>query len=980
MSAQRTDGNGLIHGFRKVSEEDLTELRSTASLYIHEKSGARLLHLHTEDPNNLFSIAFRTPVSDSTGVPHILEHSVLGGSRKFPVKDPFQLMLKGSLQTFLNALTYPDKTVYPVASAVERDFYNLVDVYCDAVFNPLLTEQTFQQEGWHFDVEQENGPVGIKGIVYNEMKGVFSDFRSHVIRKTIGALFPDTSYAFESGGEPEHITDLTYERFTAFHARYYHPSNSYIFLYGNRATEKTLAFLDDNYLNGFDRIEVHSQIATQPAWQKPRSVRIEAPAPAQDDGTATVILNWIFGESCDPQSVIVGSVLSHYLLGAESSPLRRALIDSRLGEDLDDMCGFDADLAQSTFTAGLRKTRPEHAGKIEAVVRDTLRLQAEGGMDMRLLEGCLRQAEFSLREVSDAGRFPYCLKLAERCYRSWIYCEDPMRGLKLMEPLAALNRRLAGGDNPFALAVRQRLLDNPHCLVSIITASHAMSRAMERQTREQIEKLTGGFTAADVRRYHTLTGKLLAEQKAEPDPAALASVPRLSKADLPRQNRTVTVETSRNGAVTLHAAPLFTAGIAYCDIGFDCGTVPAALVPYLPLYAEIATRCGAAGFSYEEMATRISLASGGIGADVSIHRHAAEGTPPVFRYFIRGKALEDRFGEMLGIINDLFHAPKLDDPKLVTDLLLEMRNDMSASVVGQGHSYAASRAAGRLDGVQQVAEVLDGVTQLRFLDGLVKKADAGAVIGNLLQLHRVLLNRREAVVAVTAEDPSAPARQCLELLDTLGCGAASAAPVFAPAANDVPTGVEISSSVNFVARAWRLPLQDAAGIGLCGLLSTNLSRGFLWDKVRVEGGAYGSSASIGSTYPVYVCTSYRDPNIRRTLDMFQNGLRHTAERIDAAAIDESIIGTIGQIDRPHTPYNEAMSEVTAVMRGKTRSYRQQVRDAILNATPRQVRQKAEEIMGAADTATVVLGGAAAFDEAAKQGLNLAREPLLGSNG
>ena len=401
-----------------------TRLRSRAVIMFHEKSGARLLHLCNDDPNNLFSIAF-DPVFNNTGAPHILEHSVLGGSRKFPARGSFQELLKGSLQTFLNALTYPDKTMYPVSSQVEADFFNLVDVYCDAVFHPLLTKNTFYQEGWHFDVENMNGPVNIKGIVYNEMKGVFSNFASHVELKTISQLFPDISYRYESGGVPENITDLSYEQFKEFHASFYHPSNSFIFLYGNIPTQKILKFLHENYLGEFDRATVDSEIAAQPLWSAPRTTEIEAPAPAEEDGTATVALSWIrYGQK--PGGVAHRKRVLPLFAGDQSSPLKRALIDARLGE-AERQYGVGqrlrakrlqrrAEKDKTRACSRHRKTRPRHPEK-----RNRLRTRR------RAFEGALRQIEFRLREISDAGRFPYSLVLAERCLEAGSMAE--IRGL-----------------------------------------------------------------------------------------------------------------------------------------------------------------------------------------------------------------------------------------------------------------------------------------------------------------------------------------------------------------------------------------------------------------------------------------------------------------------------------------------------------------------------------------------------------------------
>ncbi|MFP4014960.1 MAG: insulinase family protein, partial [Chitinispirillaceae bacterium] len=580
-----------IGGFRVKRVQQIPELHSTAYVFTHVKTGARLIHLYNDDPNNLFSIAFRTPVSDSTGVPHILEHSVLCGSKKFPLKDPFQELLKGSLQTFLNALTYPDKTVYPVSSQVDKDYYNLVDVYCDAVFNPLLTENTFYQEGWHYDVENPDDPVGIKGIVYNEMKGVFSDFSSHVGRRTLSALFPDTTYYHESGGDPENIPDLTYEQFRDFHRKFYHPSNSYIFLYGNLPTPKTLEFLNDNYLSGFEPLQIDSTIKPQPLWSEPRSMSIQAPAPKEDDGTATVLTMWVFGDSTDPVTTFAGSILSHYLLGTESSPLKRALIDSGLGEDLDDMSGFDGELVQSMFAAGLRKTRPEHAEKIRDLIHTTLEKQVKEGLDKDLLEGALRQVEFHLREIA-GGHFPYSLKLADRCYRSWVHEGDPLALLAFETPLSYIKEKVSEGVF-FEEIIRKNLLENKHRLLATIVASSAMGDKLEKQTVDQAKKLTEGFTDEDRKRCFDLTQTLIEQQKTPPSPEALATLPKLTKADLPREGKKVPVEKGTLGKVPFYAHPIFTSGIAYLDIGFDLRGIPTDLVTFVPTYLELLTRCGA---------------------------------------------------------------------------------------------------------------------------------------------------------------------------------------------------------------------------------------------------------------------------------------------------------------------------------------------------------------------------------------------------
>ena len=962
-----------IEGFIVERIQEIPELRSGAYVFLHEKSGARLLHLFNEDPNNLFSIAFRTPVSDNTGVPHILEHSVLGGSRKFPLKDPFQELLKGSLQTFLNALTYPDKTMYPVSSQVEVDFFNLVDVYCDAVFHPLLTKNTFYQEGWHFDVENAAEPVNIKGIVYNEMKGVFSNFASHVERKTISQLFPDVSYFYESGGIPENITDLSYEQFKAFHALYYHPSNSFIFLYGNVPSSKTLKFLNEKYLHEFDRMPVRSEIAQQPLWSEPRRTEIEAPAPPEDDGYATIALSWIFGPSVDPVVALLGSVFYQYLLGAESSPLKRALIDSHYGEDLDDITGFAMDFVQSIFSVGLRKTKPEFAPAVKKLIFDTLAKEIESGLDEELLEGALRQLEFRLREISDAGRFPYNLILAERCFRSWIYGGDPLAYLAFEKNILALRDMKKKGNGPFAAEMRKRLLDNKHLLLTVVKASSEMGKRLETQTALHARRLSEHFSEKDKQDHHAITKRLLSEQKAPNSPEALAALPKLSKAALPQKNREVPVIKDSIGNVSCYLHPVFTSGIVYLDVGFDCSAIPVDLLQYLQIYVELASRCGCGGLSFEQMSRKIALATGGMHGSLLCETSAGPADACVFKYFLHGKALAARVPDMLDIFSEMFLSPDFSNKNQIKDVLFEMRNDLNSSVINNGHSFAMTHAAARLLKSKYIDEMLDGVSQLRFLDEALKKFDADKIMERLTALHSLIVNKTRCVVSMTADGPESAMTAVERMLAALP--AQDIAYEEAPFRKSPrgPIGIEISSSVNFVAKVWRC---GPDGVGPFFVLAKNLSTGYLWNKVRVEGGAYGGMALVSTGQPVFSCASYRDPNLLSTLGHFEAGLEQVARGLDAGSVDQNIIATIGRIDAPKTPHEKGLGETVALLCGRSREYRRQLRDSVLGATPETLRQKARQLLDEKETVVTVIGSAAAFDKAEKEGLHLNREKLL----
>jgi hypothetical protein len=973
---QNLDLSSIVKGFKLDRVEPISELHATAYIFTHQKTGARVLHLFNDDPNNLFSIAFRTPVSDSTGVPHIMEHSVLCGSKKFPIKDPFQELLKGSLQTFLNALTYPDKTIYPVSSQVEKDFFNLVDVYCDAVFNPLITENTFYQEGWHFDVEDVSKDVGIKGIVYNEMKGVFSNFSSHVDRRTLGTLFPDITYSYESGGDPEHITDLTYEQFREFHRKYYHPSNSFVFLYGNLPSEKTLGFLNDEYLDKFNFLTIDSRVNAQTLWTAPRSIRIDAPAPKEDDGTATVALVWIFGDATDPVLTLSGRILSHYLLGTESSPLKRALVDSGLGEDLDDISGFEADLVQTVFAAGLRKSNNENAVAVEKLILDTLQKEIETGFDPELMEGSIRQIEFGLREITGA-HFPYNLRLAERCYRSWIYDGDPLAHLAFEKPLAIIKEQFAKGPDFFRDIVRKHLLDNKHRLCAVIEASSEMGKQLEQQTVEQAKKLTSGFTSADKEKYHALTNELLQQQKLPPTEASLATLPKLSKSDLPPKGKeTPAIKEVYKGS-TVFTHPLFTSGVVYFDIGFNLQCLPQRLVPYLSIYAELITRCGTKGYSYEDNAKRIALATGGIDASVSCKTIPGTEDSLFFYGLFHGKAIAEHTHEMLDIIYDLLSSPDLTNKKQIKDILLEERNGLHASVVGSGHQFAISYASSFVAKSRYLDELMGGITQLRFLDTIVKNNDIDTVVKSIKEIHALVVNRNEAFISVTADEPSKVLQNVKAFIDKLPGGAFKSEHYSLPESTNVHSlGVEINSAVNFVSKIWKMPPLTPESFGHQYLVSRYLSTGYLWDKVRVEGGAYGGMSVSSVAHPVFACASYRDPNLGNTLHHFEKGLQMVAAGIDQDKIDQNIIGAIGKIDSPLSPHSQGFGEAIDQMTGQTVEFRQKVRDAILAADSEKLRDCAEKILNSKGSIISVLGGSGAFDIAEKEGHSFRREPLI----
>jgi len=964
-----------INGFILEEVTQIPELNSTAYLFTHEKSQAKLIHLKNDDSNNLFSVAFKTPVPDDTGVPHILEHSVLAGSKKYPLKDPFQELLKSSLQTFLNALTYPDKTVYPVSSQVEKDFFNLVDVYCDAVFFPLLTQSTFKREGWHLESFSENGPITINGIVYNEMKGVFSEFSNHVKRRAISFLFPDTSYYYESGGDPEHIIKLTYNDFINFHKKYYHPSNAYFFLYGNIPSEKTLSFLDRNYLSLFTAVQNNLQIKFQPTWDTPRRTIIEAPSSEKDDGTASVVLLWKFGFSKDPIDTLTGIILYRYLLGTEGSPLKRALIDSGFGEDLDDISGFETEFCHGVFAVGLRKTKPELAEKIEEIVFETLKKEIQKGLDKELLKGSVRITEFRLREKSDVGRFPYNLILAERCYRSWLYDGNPLAHLAFEKPINFINDKCENAPEWFLDKIKSMLLENNHFLRLTVKASKEMGQKLSTLTKEQAENLSKNFTKEDIIKITQETKEFLEKQKTQNPKDVLALIPKLKKQDLPLKNQEVKSDLNQIGNVKVYLYPVFTSGIVYIDISFDCKHLPFELVKYLSIYSEILSRAGAAGFSYQEMSKRISLFTGGISCSVLCETSAQNQDDIIFRFFIHAKCLTSRLEETLLILKDLLLSPDFSNTKQIKDILLEMRNDLNASVIQEGHLFASMYAASNICKSSFIDETINGITMLRFVNKLIADNNINDISQKLYDIHKQIINAETCIIAITSGNPDY-FKEGKELINSLPSFKTNVSYVpFKP--TSVNNAIVINSSVNFVAKTWSLWKLNAREIGLLFLLSKYISTGYLWDKIRIQGGAYGGMAMFSFGLPVFSCASYRDPNIAETLYHFDNSLKTLiTNEIDNDTLEQSIISTIGKLDTPYMPHQKCLKETIHLICGRTAAYRQELRDSILCASYINLKNIAEKIIDFNNNAISVLGNDSSIEKAGQQGIYLNKEHLL----
>ncbi|NNJ11205.1 peptidase M16 [Chloroflexales bacterium ZM16-3] len=956
----------LTHGFTLVRDEPITEINTRARIYRHAKTGAELLSLSNDDENKCFGITFRTPPEDSTGVAHILEHSVLCGSRKYPVKEPFVELLKSSLKTFLNAFTYPDKTCYPVASTNLRDFYNLVDVYLDSVFFPRITPEILKQEGWHYELERKDDPLIFKGVVFNEMKGAYSSPDGMLHRVAQQSLFPDTTYGHSSGGDPKAIPDLSYAQFKQFHSTLYHPSNARIFFYGDDPEDERLRLLDA-YLSEFDPITPPSQIGIQQPFDAPRI--IEQTYSSDDDSgkKAMVSLNWLVGAEQDVRRILEIDLLSYILLGNAGAPLRKALIDSGLGEDLTGS-GYNDGLLQHTFAVGMKGIDPADAQKVEDLIMATLEQLASEGIDQDTIAAALNTFEFSLRE-NNTGSFPRGLSLMLRALGTWLYEGDPLAPLRFEEPMAAVRAAIDGGERIFEGLIRSTLLENTHRTRVLLRPDPAQAEREAAEERARLNAVRAAMSDADLEAVIAETHALKEMQERADSPEELAKIPTLTLADIERQGKSLpTAEHSLGGVAVLHH-DIFTNGIVYLNLAFDLKTLPVRLLPYVPLFGRALTEMGTEAQDFVKLLQRIGRDTGGVGAGPSTATTVGGGEA-IGYLMVSGKSTLEQVGALLGIMRDILLTVKLDNRERFKQMVLRSKAGRESSLIPSGHGYARQRLAARLTSAEWVDEQMGGIGGLFFIRELEKRIDSDwpGVLADLEAVRRHLTNRSGMLVNVTLDEAG-----YAELAPQLG-SFLSELPIaaFTPAvwglSPDGPfEGLTIPAKVNYVAKGANLYDLGIRPGGASSVAVKLLNTAWLWDKVRVQGGAYGGFCGFNRNTGVFTYTSYRDPNLLATLDIYDRTgdfLRGLA--LDRVALERAIIGTISDIDSYQLPDAKGSTAMWRYLLGATDEYRQGLREEILDATEADLKAFADAVDAVRDQGVIAVVGSAEAVEAANK--------------
>ena len=934
-----TIGN-TYHGFKLVEEKNIKELNSKTRLFEHVKSGARLLHIENDDDNKVFSIGFRTPPKSSNGLPHILEHSVLCGSRKFPTKEPFVELIKGSLNTFLNAMTFSDKTIYPLASKNEKDFFNLMDVYLDAVFYPNIYAQPeiLMQEGWHYELENKEDKLTYKGVVYNEMKGAFSSPEGILMRKVQESLFPDTAYGVESGGDPEFIPDLTHKEFIEYHKKYYHPSNSYICLYGDGNIDKQLQFISEGYLNNFDKIAVESAIQLQKPFSEMQEVKMDYPISADDDEASKTFLslNFVTGDNISrPELHLAFEILEYLLLESAAAPLKKALVDAEIGKDV--FGSFDNSILQPVFTIVVKNSNESEKEKFKEIVFTTLKNLVKDGIDKKLIEACINITEFKLREA-DLGGFPKGLYYYITSMDSWLYDKDPTMHLEYESYLSKIKSALT--TNYFEELIEKYLLNNTHSSMVILNGKKGLAQQKDKIAQDKLAKYKASLSEQEILKI-VADAKALKERQMTPDSVeVLETIPLLKLTDIETKVEELPIKEKDELGVKVLAHDIFTNKIAYINILFDAKKVDMELLPYITLLSTLLGRVSTKNTNYSDLSNEVNIHTGGIhfATDVYGENENFEKYSP--KLVLKAKALANKIPKLFDIMVEIVGTTKFDEKKRMKELIQQLKSRQEMKIVDRGHMSAAARLTSHFSPASAYIEKTTGITFYKFIDEIERDFDNKweEICENLNKVSKLIFNKNNLIISVTGEDDiyNAFASQLPKIINILGQEKLPDVGYDFEMSQD-NEGLLTSSDVQYVAKGYNFIKSGYAYSGKMLVLKTIASLDYLWNRVRVQGGAYGGFASIARSGNI-VFVSYRDPNVKETLAAY-DGICEYVGTFEASEreMTKYIIGTISELDSPLTPSMKGERATAYYIRGISHAQRQKEREEVLNTKPEDIK-------------------------------------------
>ena len=943
-----------LTAYEVIQKEDLSDIKSQGFLLKHKKSGARILLMENDDENKVFYIGFRTPPSDSTGVPHIMEHSVLCGSRDFPVKDPFVELVKGSLNTFLNAMTYPDKTVYPVASCNDKDFQNLMHVYMDAVFYPNIYQhdEIFRQEGWSYKLDQPDGELTVSGVVYNEMKGAFSSPEGVLDRVILNTLFPDTSYANESGGDPDVIPELTYEQFLDFHRKYYHPSNSYIYLYGDMDMEEKLRWLDEKYLSDFDTAEVDSEIRYQEPFSEMREVVKEYSITSGESVEDKTYLSWnkAISTSLDEKLYLAFQILDYALLSAPGAPLKKALVDAGIGKDI--MGSYDNGVYQPLFSVISKNANMEQKEAFVRVIEDTLRGIAENGMDKKALRAGINYYEFRFREA-DFGNYPRGLMYGLQLYDSWLYDETkPFIHMQAIPTFEFLKSQVDTGY--FEGLIRNYLLENTHGAVVIIRPEQGRTARMDRELAEKLQAYKESLSPEEVQKLVDDTHELEQYQEEESSPEDLAKIPVLKREDISREIAPIYNDEMEIGGVKLVHHNVETNGIGYVTMMFDLSGIREELLPYVGILQSVLGIIDTTNYEYGELFNEINIHTGGIGTSLELYTDVTKVKEKEFRatFEMRGKALYPKMDVLFSMMREILMESRLDDEKRLKEILAMLKSRLLASFLSSGHTTAALRALSYTSPMSKFKDDTDGIGFYEAVKVIEEdfEGQKETLIRNLKEIARRIFRANNLMLSYTSsEEGLEPMTKAFAAVkDSLYTGGEVTDEACVLHCRKRNEGFKTSSKVQYVARVGNFIDGGQKYSGTLQILKVILGYDYLWQNIRVKGGAYGCMSNFNRIGDAYLI-SYRDPNLERTMEVYEGVVDYLKNfNVSDRDMNKFIIGTMSSLDRPMNPAAKGARSMNLYMNRVSEEMIRSERGQILDAQQDYIRALADVVKAMLD--------------------------------
>ncbi len=930
-------------------EEYLDDIKTAGMVLRHKKSGARICVMSNDDENKMFCAAFRTPVENDTGVPHIIEHSVLNGSKNFPSRDPFMQLVKGSLNTFLNAMTYIDKTLYPVASCNEKDFKNLMNVYMDAVFYPNIYKrrEIFMQEGWHYELNSPEDELTVNGVVYSEMKGATSSPYSALYDALLKGMFPDSPYGKKSGGDPTYIPDLSYEQFLDFHRSHYHPSNSYIFVYGDCDMDERLRWMDENYLSAFDAIDPHSEITPQPRFGSKEPLRItdkySVSSTDEVDGKSYFAYGALCNSALNVTEATAWDIISEVLIYSAGAPIKQALFDAGIGNEIGG--GYETHMIENMFLVTAKEAKSEDLDKFYTIVRNVLMEQVKNGINEKALLASINRREFAFRE-SDYGGFPRGLDYAVNQLMSWLYDDSAAFSyLHILDVYADLKAKI--GTGYYENLIKTQFLDSDHSALLLLEAERGLVEKRNEELKEKLAAYKASLTPEEVDAIVADTKQLLAYQSMEPTEEELNCIPSLERTDIPRTSQEFRNEEREIGGIPGVYHDIETNGIAYGTVLFDIGDVPAEYLPYVELLGSVLSKIDTENHSFADLTIDIKLNTGALGFTPVSYRLC--GKKGEFRpmYQIKFRVLGDKVKYVFDIVTEIIKTSKFGDTKRLREIIGEVKSEKQEQIMGSGNAVAGQRARSYFSAFDAYMEKLSGIDFYQFLCDLTEHFDEKAdnFAKGLRAVTDYIFRRDNMMFSIAADEEGLTAftenlpvfAAALDSMEHASLGEYT--PIVPVKKNE---GIMTASQVQYVARAGNF---EEAGYGYTGALQvvrTAVNIDYLYQQIRVKGGAYGCGCGFSNDPGCVTFVSYRDPKLKETDEVYRNTgdyLRNTTPT--ESELTKYIIGTFSNIDRPMSPAGKVTRSLSAYMTGRTYEDVLRERGEMLDITPEQFKAAAD---------------------------------------